>query len=100
MLEYSRRRRKQMTETAVTVALPFWKFMSAGDGRVCEICAALDGFVAPWNDAIWDRLFAPVEGEPDCRCIVVAILRDEAPPGASEPAAGRLPAAVKTHLKL
>lgn len=87
----------QLRDPIIGIAFPFWKFMTVGDGRVCALCRSLDYFVAPWNDPAWDTLFPPFDDH--CRCIVVAIGPDEAPPGSDVPAIDRLPKAARSLFK-
>jgi SPP1 gp7 family putative phage head morphogenesis protein len=88
MKAYGNGRLAQMRDPSVVAALPFWKYMTAGDGRVRPTHAAMDGFVAAQDDPIWRRWYPPCGF--NCRCIVVAILADEAPDDAIIPGALRV----------
>jgi SPP1 gp7 family putative phage head morphogenesis protein len=79
---------EQMKDPAVTAALPYWKYMTAGDSRVRPNHAALDGFVAHNADPIWGRIYPP--NGFNCRCTVVPILADEAPGEADVPGVARV----------
>jgi SPP1 gp7 family putative phage head morphogenesis protein len=83
---------EQMRDPAVAIALPYWKYMTAGDNRVRPNHAALDGFVAHNEDTIWNRIYPP--NGFNCRCTVVLILADEAPDEADIPGAQRITALV------
>jgi SPP1 gp7 family putative phage head morphogenesis protein len=83
---------EQMRDPAVAAALPYWKYMTAGDNRVRPNHAALDGFVAQNTDPIWRRIYPP--NGFNCRCTVVPILADEAPAEADIPGAARVVADV------
>jgi SPP1 gp7 family putative phage head morphogenesis protein len=83
---------EQMKDPAVTAALPYWKYMTAGDSRVRPNHAALDGFVAHNTDPIWGRIYPP--NGFNCRCTVVPILADEAPSEADVPGVARVIARV------
>jgi uncharacterized protein with gpF-like domain len=93
--EQNKQRRGQME--AAHVALPFWRFMSCGDGQTCATCAALDYFVARWNDPAWNHIYPSLHK--GCRCMVVCIPESQAPAGAHAPGIPRLPAAAR-HLAI
>ncbi len=52
-------------------------YRTAGDGRVRETHAALDGVTLPGSDGFWNSYFPPNGW--DCRCDVVQVLRDDYP---------------------
>jgi SPP1 gp7 family putative phage head morphogenesis protein len=83
---------EQMRDPAVALALPYWKYMTAGDSRVRPNHAAIDGFVAKNDDPIWRRIYPP--NGFNCRCTVIPILADEAPAEADIPGAARIIATV------
>jgi len=72
---YSNGRYQQMHDSEVLRALPFWQYWTAEDERVRPNHAALDGFVARGDDAVWSYIYAPNGFR--CRCYVVALLRSE-----------------------
>ena len=86
---YSLGRYEQMTVPDVADALPFWQYMTVGDMRVRPEHRAIDGFTARVVDPVWRKIYPP--NGFNCRCIVVALLAEEAPDNASEPGYGRLP---------
>ena len=53
------------------------QYRTAGDERVREAHAALDGVTLPPGDKFWDR-YLPPNGW-NCRCTVVQVLRDDYP---------------------
>lgn len=68
----SRFRQQQATKDA----LPYWKYMTAGDDHVRPEHAALDGLILPADDPFWADHYPPWDF--GCRCMVVAITRAEA----------------------
>lgn len=93
---YSYGRMEQMRDPDVAKALPYWKFRTAGDGRVRPEHEALNGFVARQDDPVWRKLYPPLGF--NCRCIVTAILAKRAPAGADEPGIDRVPDASRSLL--
>ncbi|MGH9580257.1 MAG: phage minor head protein [Terriglobales bacterium] len=87
---YGNGRFEQMKDPAVAIALPFWKYVTAGDGRVRPNHALMDGFVARHDDLVWGKWYPPAGF--NCRCTVVPILANEAPEGSEIPGLTRLPA--------
>lgn len=85
---YANGRFEQMKDPAVAAALPYWKYVTVGDGRVRPAHEEMDGFVARQNDPIWRRWYPPAGF--NCRCTVVAILASEAPEDADVPGAQRV----------
>jgi len=73
---YMQRRVQQMADPDVVRALPYWRFRTAEDYRVRPNHAALEGFVARYNDPVWDRIIPPLGF--NCRCQVEPLLRSEA----------------------
>lgn len=86
---YSNGRFEQMRDPDVTSALPFWKYYTVGDSHVRLAHAALDGFVARYDDAVWRKIYPP--SGYNCRCTVTSIGPDDAPDDATAPGMGRLP---------
>jgi SPP1 gp7 family putative phage head morphogenesis protein len=82
----------QMMDPDVVAALPYWKYMTAGDNRVRPNHAQLDGFVAQAKDTVWARIYPP--NGFNCRCTVVPILKSEAPEDADVPGSQRAPSDV------
>ncbi len=87
---YSLGRYEQLKEPAVMDALPFWEYMTVGDDRVRPEHAVLDGFQALNNDPVWNKIYPP--NGFNCRCTVIALLREEAADDASDDGYMRLPA--------
>lgn len=85
---------EQMRDPAVTVALPYWQYTTAGDDRVRPAHAALDGFTARYDDAVWRRLYPPCGF--NCRCTVIALGPDDVPDDADQPGEGRIPFAASS----
>jgi SPP1 gp7 family putative phage head morphogenesis protein len=73
---YSLGRYEQLTHPAVMEALPFWQYFTVGDDRVRLEHAVLDGFVARADDPVWNKIYPP--NGFNCRCIVVALTREQA----------------------
>ena len=48
---------------------PYWEYKTAGDGRVREEHAVLDGLVLLHSDPLWDKIYPPNGW--NCRCYVV-----------------------------
>jgi len=86
---YSLGRYEQMTEPAVMDALPFWEYMTVGDDRVRQEHAEIDGFQARAIDPVWNKIYPP--NGFNCRCIVIALLAEQAGEDASEGGMERLP---------
>jgi SPP1 gp7 family putative phage head morphogenesis protein len=87
---YSLGRYEQMSEPAVTDALPFWEYMTVGDDRVRPEHAVLDGFQALAADPVWNKIYPP--NGFNCRCTVIPLLADEAGKNAGDDGTMRLPA--------
>jgi SPP1 gp7 family putative phage head morphogenesis protein len=86
---YSLGRFEQLSDPAVRSALPFWQYLTVGDGRVRPEHAVLDYFTALAEDPVWLKIYPP--NGFNCRCIVIGLLREEAPEGAEESGLLRLP---------
>jgi SPP1 gp7 family putative phage head morphogenesis protein len=86
---YQNGRFEQMTDPAVSIALPFWTYRTAGDDRVRPAHAALDGFSARNDDVVWHRLYPPCGY--NCRCTVTAEGPDDVDADASLPGTPRIP---------
>lgn len=91
MRAYQNGKFEQMRDPAVTTALPFWMYRTAGDLRVRPAHAALDGFAAKWDDPVWRRLYPPTGF--NCRCTVTAEGPDDVGEEASQPGLDRIPPA-------
>jgi len=91
---YSNGRFAQMLDPAVTTALPIWQYHTVEDSHVRPAHAALDGFAAPYNDAVWRRIYPPADGQYGCRCSVSAMAPSDAPDDAMLPGISRLPSVV------
>jgi SPP1 gp7 family putative phage head morphogenesis protein len=90
---YANGRFQQLVDPDVVKALPYWQYVTAGDDRVRPAHAAMDQFIARWDDDIWHEWYPP--NGYNCRCTVVALGRDEAhelDPNADLAAGGRIPA--------
>lgn len=48
---------------------PYWEYKTAGDGRVREEHAALDGLILKHDDKLWEKIYPPNGW--NCRCYVV-----------------------------
>jgi SPP1 gp7 family putative phage head morphogenesis protein len=88
---YQNGRLEQMTDPAVSAALPYWTYRTVGDDRVRPAHAALDGFTAKNSDPVWHRLYPPCGY--NCRCTVTAELPDGVPDDADQPGLTRIPLA-------
>jgi SPP1 gp7 family putative phage head morphogenesis protein len=86
---YSLGRFEQLNDPAVKEALPFWQYLTVGDDRVRPEHAVLDHFTALCGDAVWFKIYPP--NGFNCRCIVIALLAEEAPEDARESGMARLP---------
>ncbi len=86
---YSAGRLEQMREPGLMDALPFWQYWTAGDLRVRPAHAALDGFCARAIDPVWMKIYPP--SGYNCRCAVIPVLPEDAPPGSDEGGLERLP---------
>jgi SPP1 gp7 family putative phage head morphogenesis protein len=89
---YSLGRYEQMRDPVVMDVLPYWQYMTVGDLRVRPEHAVLDFFVARATDPVWMKIYPP--NGFNCRCIVIALLPEEAAEyeDADEPGMLRLPA--------
>jgi SPP1 gp7 family putative phage head morphogenesis protein len=54
-------------------AMKMW--VTAKDERTCDVCAPLDGELAPWNGLFSIGLEAPIV-HPNCRCAMVMVPPD------------------------
>ena len=72
---YMQRRVQQMRDPAVALALPWWHYRTRRDESVRPNHAALDGFVARYDDPVWKHILPPLGF--NCRCDVEALLRTE-----------------------
>lgn len=54
---------------------PFMQFHTVGDDRVRDSHAQLDGFIAPKDDPVWNRLKPPLSY--NCRCTRSLVHKDE-----------------------
>lgn len=88
---YQNGRFEQMSSPEVAAALPYWVIRTAGDDRVRPAHAALDGFAARYDDAVWMRLYPPLGF--NCRCTVTAEGPDDVPEDAGTPGNQRVPLA-------
>lgn len=86
---YSLGRFEQLTDPAVRAALPYWQYLTVGDGRVRPEHAVLDYFCARAEDPVWRRIYPP--NGFNCRCIVIGLLEEEAPEGSDDDGTLRLP---------
>jgi SPP1 gp7 family putative phage head morphogenesis protein len=66
---------KHAEQTAVAEALPYWKYVSVGDGKVRDAHRALDGKIFRSDDPFWDTHYPPWDF--GCRCQVVAVTAQE-----------------------
>lgn len=71
---YAAGRYRQQRATAD--ALPYWQYLTAGDGKVRPEHEALDGMILPADDPFWDTHYPPWDF--GCRCLVAALTVDEA----------------------
>jgi SPP1 gp7 family putative phage head morphogenesis protein len=86
---YSLGRYEQMTDPDVMSALPYWQYLTVHDDRVRPEHAVIDEFVARAIDPVWNKIYPP--NGFNCRCIVIPLLREQAPDDADEPGMARLP---------
>lgn len=85
---YQHGRFRQQNTPALIKARPFLVYRTVGDERVRESHAAMDGFTAPRDHAIWKTWYPPNGFR--CRCRVEAISKREAEEtGIAEPGADR-----------
>lgn len=54
---------------------PYWQYRTAGDDRVREEHAALDGLILRHDDPLWDKIYPPNGWK--CRCYVVPKMASE-----------------------
>jgi SPP1 gp7 family putative phage head morphogenesis protein len=73
-------------QTATREALPYWKYLTAGDAHVRPEHAALDGLVLPADDPFWDGHYPPWDF--GCRCVVAALPAAVVEAGLEEASAG------------
>jgi SPP1 gp7 family putative phage head morphogenesis protein len=79
---------KHAEQTASAAALPWWKYVSVGDGKVRDAHRALDGKIFRSDDPFWKDHYPPWDF--GCRCQVVAVTAQEvARIEAAEEAAGK-----------
>lgn len=57
---------KSMTDVTVMKMRPYWQYYDAGDSKVRETHAAMNGRIYPADDPIWDVWFPPNGYK--CRC--------------------------------
>jgi SPP1 gp7 family putative phage head morphogenesis protein len=95
---YAAGRLEQMQAPHMTEALPYWQYWTVGDLRVRPGHAELDGFTARAIDPVWRRIYPPWDF--NCRCSVVPIPADEAPPGSDEGGLERLGTKPLTMIEL
>lgn len=62
---------KSMTDPTVKKLRPYWRYKTAGDGRVRDTHAMMDGRVYRADDPIWDVWFPP--NGFGCRCAVTSL---------------------------
>lgn len=86
---YSLGRYEQLSNPGVQDAIPFWQYITAGDSRVRPEHAVLDGFAARSDDPVWRKIYPP--NGFNCRCLVIGLLKEEAPDNANESGMERLP---------
>jgi SPP1 gp7 family putative phage head morphogenesis protein len=72
---YSYGHLKQMSDSDVAAALPFWRFRTMEDAEVRPNHAALNRFIAKATDPIWHTIYPPI-GK-GCRCCIEPLLRSE-----------------------
>lgn len=58
-----------------TKVFPYWQYRTAGDDKVREEHAALDGLILRHDDPLWDRIYPPNGWK--CRCYVVPKMASE-----------------------
>lgn len=58
-----------------TKLFPYWEYKTAGDDKVREEHAALDGLTLRHDDPLWDEIYPPNGWK--CRCRVVARMQHE-----------------------
>jgi SPP1 gp7 family putative phage head morphogenesis protein len=73
---YMQRRVQQMADPDTVLALPFWRYCTMQDQCVRPNHAALEGFVARYDDPVWNRILPPLGF--NCRCTVEPLLFSEA----------------------
>lgn len=66
---------EQMTDPDVMERRRYWQYQTAGDGKVRESHAAMDGRVYPADHDIWDTWYPP--NGFGCRCMVVSITPEQ-----------------------
>lgn len=67
---------RYLQQRSTAAALPYWQYLTVGDGNVRDAHAALDGKVFPADDPFWDTHYPPWDF--GCRCVVAAVTRGEA----------------------
>ncbi len=72
---HSAGRYEQLQDTTTKAILPYWQYMTVGDGRVRPEHAILDGFQALADDPVWLKIYPP--NGFNCRCIVIGLLMSE-----------------------
>jgi SPP1 gp7 family putative phage head morphogenesis protein len=73
---YQTGRLHQMLQADVRRGLPYWRYATVGDSRVRPAHRAMHGFVARWDDPVW-QLWTPPNGH-RCRCSLFAISKADA----------------------
>ncbi len=86
---YQAGRLEQMSDPAVTAALPYWTYRTAGDDRVRITHQSLDGFTARYNDLVWAKIYPPCGY--NCRCTVTPEGPEDIPEDSDLPGLERLP---------
>lgn len=66
---------EQMTDPGVMERRKYWQYQTAGDGKVREEHAVMDGRVYPADSGIWDIWFPP--NGFGCRCTVVSLTPEQ-----------------------
>lgn len=66
---------KRMTSPALMAARPYWKYLTAGDSKVRETHAQMEGRIYRADDPIWDTWYPPNGFK--CRCTVVSMTEEQ-----------------------
>jgi len=66
----------ELSSPEMVEAFPFWRYVTMDDGLVRPNHAAMNGFIAPANDPIWQKWYPPNGFR--CRCDVEVITAHEA----------------------
>lgn len=73
---YAAGRYEQMEAPAVKARRPYREYSAVMDGRVSEICSAIDGTVLPADDEFWKTHTPPLHFQ--CRSTLVALTEEQA----------------------